>query len=626
MRATLLPAALAAAIASPLHAQDAAPADSFDLGTLYVSGGSGPLRFGDHPRSASVVTADEIAARGIGTVREALTALPGVSVATTQPSFAQIRIRGGEAGHALVLIDGVEAAAGDGEYVLSGLSTDNVERIEVLRGPQSVFYGSDAASGVVNIVTRTAEPGTAYGGRVEVGEGHAVSAYLTRRDARGGVALGLSDRRDAGYDLSDSGGDDDGIERTTITAKGDYEVAPGLTFGAIFRRSDEDYDYDGTDGNAATARGYVVDADLFSARDETIRSLWAEHEMAGGVISHRLAWERTDNAQSYGDADPTDTETRSFAYTLSLGLDGQAVDVTRHQLNLLLEDQEDRSSSEPDYDRSRRSVALEYRGRVGATDLQAGLRRDFNDPFEDRTTYTVAASHALTPALRLHASAGRGVVDPDYGALYYDREFFGTRYRGNPGLTPETNDSVDIGVELTFADGRGLVDATYFAETLEGEIVTVPGSPTLVTYVNEQGESDRQGLEIEARWQATDALSLTGAFTYLDAENPDGSVETRRPRRELGLGASYVFADDRARLTGSLRHVDGLFGNRFFGDFAQGVELDSFTVVDMAARYEITPAIAATGRVENLFDESYSEVLGYERRGRAFHAGLAARF
>ena len=117
-------------ISSPLAAQEI-----FHLGEIIVSGGLSPIEADALARSSSVVTAQQIEDRGIATVQDALRALPGVSVNGSSNTFTQVRIRGGEANHTLILIDGIEAAGGDGEYILSGLETSNIERIEVLRGP-----------------------------------------------------------------------------------------------------------------------------------------------------------------------------------------------------------------------------------------------------------------------------------------------------------------------------------------------------------------------------------------------------------------------------------------------------------------------------------------------------------
>ncbi|WP_116084392.1 TonB-dependent siderophore receptor [Tropicimonas sp. IMCC34011] len=624
MRASLLSAGLVATTAlTPiaLHAQEVLATDAFDLDTIFVSGGLTPLRFGDYARAASIVTGEELEARGIATVQEALTALPGVSVNGTSSNLSQIRIRGGEANHTLVLIDGIEAAAGDGEYYLSGLSARNIERIEVLRGPQSVFYGSNASSGVVNIITRTGSTGTQYGGSLEVGAGsYNSSGYVSFRDDRGGMSLSFTDREDEGVDLSGEGEERDGTERRSVVAKGDYEVLPGLTIGAIGRVAEEDFGYDATVFPAPTADDYVINSDDETHVEEQTAGIWAEYEMLDGRLTHRLSWKNTQNERAQNDEAPTKTETTSAEYILSFGLDGRSVATTDHQLNLLLEQKEDSSSTDPDYDRSSDSIALEYRGAIGALDLQAGVRYSENDPFEDERTYTIAASYQLENGLRFHASAGRGVVNPSYIELY-DTQFS----TGNPDLEPETNRSWDAGIEVPVLGGRGTVDVTYFREVLENEIIYqfTPGGPD---YRNEDGESDRRGVEVAALLDVSEDLSFRGAYTWLDAEDPDGDTEIRRPEHELSLGVTYAFLDDRALAAVDVRHVSGLYDTEFFTFDADDIELDDFTIVDFSGRYALTDEVSLTARIENAFDEDYTEVLGYETRGRTAYVGLQADF
>ncbi|MCZ4257203.1 Plug domain-containing protein [Sulfitobacter sp. G21635-S1] len=142
-----LASVLASAAVVPFFTTAALAQDHFDLGEIIVSGGLTPIEAEAPGRAASVVTAQQIEERGIATVQDALRALPGVSVNGSGSSFTQVRLSGGEANHTLILIDGIEASGGDGEYILSGLETANIERIEVLRGPQSVYYGSNASGG-----------------------------------------------------------------------------------------------------------------------------------------------------------------------------------------------------------------------------------------------------------------------------------------------------------------------------------------------------------------------------------------------------------------------------------------------------------------------------------------------
>lgn len=608
-------ALLASAAAAALFSQSAT-AQGFDLGEIVVSGGFNPVDAQSYGRSASVVTGEEIETRGITTVQDALRALPGVSVSSQGNSLTQVRIRGGEANHTLILIDGVEAG-GDGSYILSGLETLNVERIEVLRGPQSVFYGSNASAGVINIITDKGAEGTEARTRVEVGAGHTASATVSARGARGGLSFSLSDTYDEGWDFSGAEGEKDSTRRQTVLLSADVAPVEGLTFGLDVRQSSQSYDFDDNNVGATSAAGYVVDnPDLFSDRDEITGRLFAEYEMLDGRLVHRLDWQLTENEQSFSGGAPTETRSEALKYRFTYGLDAP-VSEARQMLTFFVEDSEDSSSTNPDFDRSAVSYALEYQGSFdnGLT-VQAGVRHDDNSVFEDATTWVLSGAYALESGVRLHASAGTGVVNPSYLELYG-----GFGFTGNPNLEPERNRSWDIGVEVPFAQGRGVVDLTYFDETLEDEITTTAAS----SYENQSGESTRRGVELDGSWAATEALDLRAAYTWLDAENPDGSVEIRRPEHELLLGATMQAFDGRGSVSADIRHVAGNFDTQFFGAFATR-ELPDYTTVDVAARYAIDDTFTLTGRVENLFDSEAVDSWGYVGRPRTAYVGLDATF
>ncbi|WP_343328072.1 TonB-dependent receptor [Leisingera sp. MMG026] len=132
----------------------------------------------------------------------------------------------------------------------------------------------------------------------------------------------------------------------------------------------------------------------------------------------------------------------------------------------------------------------------------------------------------------LHSSAGTGIVNQSYFELSANSTFGATTYLGNPNLQPEENRSFDFGVEVPFLQGRGLVDVTYFDETLTGEIESYMVNATTFSYRNQAGDSERKGVELAASLDATENLYLNLSYTYLDATNPDGSVEVRRPEHE----------------------------------------------------------------------------------------------
>ncbi|WP_163848733.1 TonB-dependent receptor plug domain-containing protein [Pseudooceanicola aestuarii] len=609
--------ALAAATAAPVMAQDSTT--DFALEDIIVSAGLTPIAAARYGRAATVLTAQDIADRGLTTVQDALRAVPGVSVNANGHSFTQVRIRGGEANHTLILIDGVRAAGGDAAYVLSGLETANIARIEVLRGPQSVAYGSDASAGVINIITRKSEgSGFSYGGKVEGGAGWSASGYLAYRGAQGGVALGFARMQDRGWDYSGSGGERDGIFRRTLTLSGDHAVAEGLTLGFTYRRSEEDGDTDATALVATGPGDYVLDDPAAqTVREEEGGQIYADYTTPDGRLSARLGLERTRLTQEINSGAPTDQDSRATRLRLSYGLDGP-VATGAQVLSLLLEDEHDSSTANPGYDRDTRSVALEYRGTFDSgLDVQIGARYDDNSVFGNAVTWNAAAAYTLDNGARLHASAGAGVVNPSYFELFANA----WGYVGNPDLDPERNRSVDLGVELPL--GRGVVDVTLFQERLEDEITAVATGPGSYSYVNQSGTSLRRGVEVSGRYDATDQLALRLGYTLLDATNPDGSVEIRRPRHQLSLGATWTSADGRTTLDAQALHVAGNADTQFWGSYATK-ELPSYWTVDLAGSRRIGDNLRLTARVDNLFDAAHSDAWGYAGRGRTAYVGLGA--
>ncbi len=600
-----------------------APAQSiFELDEIIFSGGFTAIAEERYGRSADVVTSEDIEARGLSTVQDAIRSLPGVSVSASGGNLVAVRIRGGEANHTLILIDGIEAAGGDGSYNLSGLDTANIERIEVLRGPNSVFYGSNASAGVINIITRRGGIGQEGLVTFETGGGTSASSFVSSRTERGGVSASLSFSDDYGWDFSGDGGERDGTERTTFVLSGDYFVTDDLQLGFTLRRSDEDYEFDRAFGAATTPAEYIVDDPTqFAATRDFTGQVYGELSSFEGRVTHRLSYSYTETEQRFGGGAPTVTDNRELAYRFSVALDGTTTTNADHLLNVIIEREEDSSSASPLSQREALSYAVEYRGTFdNGLSLQAGVRHDNNDPFNDVTVWNLAGSYSFANGMRLHASAGTGSVNPDYFELYANA----FNFVGNPNLTPERNRGYDIGLEFPIFGNRGTLDVTYFNETLTDEITSVPVGAGF-SFINQLGDSTREGVEVTGNLQATDDLSLRLAYTYLEARNPDGSVEVRRPQHELLLGATLAVFDGRGSVSADIRHVAGNFDTQFFGAFPT-LEIDPYTVVNVSGRYDLTDRVAITGRIENLFDTDYSDVWGYAARPLTAHIGLQARF
>jgi vitamin B12 transporter len=252
--------------------------------------------------------------------------------------------------------------------------------------------------------------------------------------------------------------------------------------------------------------------------------------------------------------------------------------------------------------------------------LSAGGRYDYNDEFENTTTYRFTGAYVMEPwSTRFHGSVGKAIKNPTLTELFG----FTGDFQGNPDLEPEQSTGWDIGIEQTFWNGRLTADITYFSNRVEDIII---GSGRSVENLN--GESELDGVEVTLTARPLNNLDIMGAYTYTDAEDPDGNELVRRAEHIASVTVNYRFLENRANLNLGIRfngdQVDDAFDSVTF-DRTQ-VDLDSFTLVDINGTYQINDHLELFGRIENLFDEDYEEVLGYGGIERGFYGGLKATF
>jgi vitamin B12 transporter len=256
--------------------------------------------------------------------------------------------------------------------------------------------------------------------------------------------------------------------------------------------------------------------------------------------------------------------------------------------------------------------------------LTTGIRRDDNDNFQDFTTWRTAASLVLKElSMRPHASAGTAVKLPTMFEQFGTSPFFVP----NPTLTPEESFGWDSGVEFTFFKGIAILDVTYFKSDLTDKINgTAPGPrPGTFTAVNLPGESTREGVEVAASVKLTRQITLGGAYTYTDARDPNGEREFRRPPHAGKVDLAYSFMGGRGTATvGAIyngRMDDLAFQMPFFFP-SQRVVLGEYWLINATASYKLSPGVEVFGRVENLLDQHYQEVYGFEAAPIAAYAGL----
>ena len=648
MRNTLFTIGAGVLAAGPALAQEVTP---FDLGTVVLGGGLIPIEEERYGRSATVITAEDIERRQIRHVSDALRALPGVSVSQSggTGSFTQVRIRGAEGNHTLVLIDGMEVSdPSSGEYDMANLLADDIERIEVLRGAQSSVFGSNAIGGVINIVTKNADtPGFSGSGELEAGSESTYGGRLSLRYSNDRTRLSFSaaNRQTEGYDYSGSDGNPDGDNNTTVNARAEYDVTDGITIGGTLRSMKRTSDYDAFNWGAATVDGLVTDADLQTEVDNLFGTLYAEIDSFGGRFRSNVFY-------GFGNIDTINTDTgaktsdytttrQTFSYTGAYALDGGSVDTANQIVSVLVEAQEETfenndaslvysTSMLGKQTRKLYGYALEYRGSFlqDALTLQATARHDDNNgDFEDANTWSAAVSYTFpNDTTRAHASAGSGVQNP---TMYEQFGYNPGTWTGNPDLTPERSTGWDIGLEQRFMGDRGVIDVTYFRATLTDEISSeydpVTGNSTPY---NQEGDSDRQGVEVSAEFEIGAGFTVGADYTWLDATDPDGDIEVRRPKNELGLRVYYTLPNGRTEFGADMRYVNGLWDLDYTSPSygSDLVKLPDYSVVNLTAQHRITDQLTLTARVLNLFDEEYQEVLGYDAAPRTVYAGLNMRF
>ncbi len=276
-------------------------------------------------------------------------------------------------------------------------------------------------------------------------------------------------------------------------------------------------------------------------------------------------------------------------------------------------------------ERNRMAYAAEYRGEYFDRLFPiASVRREDNDTFSDFTSWKTALSVDLHEVgLRPHASAGTAYALP---GMFQQFGSVVDQFIGNPNLVPEESFGWDVGVEVTLVPGTASIDVTYFEADLVNEIVGFGN-----TVVNIDGESQRRGIEVAGRAVLTPGLVLGAAYTWLDATDASGLAAIRRPEHTARVDVNYAFDDGRGNINvaaiynGSAPDVAFVFDTNPlpFGTFgSQFVTLDDYLLVNVAASYELAPGVEIYGRVENLLNEDYQQVFGYETADIAAYAGL----
>lgn len=619
------------ATASALLATTASAQETV-LGPIIVSAGLSPLPQNEMGRSYTVVDREQIERTKPAYVADILRLVPGISVSASGSAggLTQVRMRGAEANHILVLIDGVPALDNaSGDFDFGRLQAGDIERVEVLRGPQSAFWGSDALAGVINIITRSgARNGMRTTVATELGtDGTKMGSVQVdygqdNFDMRGSVTARHTD----GFNVSDLGSELDGATHLDANIKFNADITPVLSIDGSLRYGAFVADID--DYNAF----FILDDTFDTTKgQEWLGSLgfkWESEDgtvfQSGRISGTRIERDTFDTTGVLSGATTGDTYKASYqigrhfetpeladsVHTITLGYDLIAETFTRLPPNAL--DTQARTTN---------SLVAEYRGTFAdQLHLTAALRHDINDHFSNATTYSLSGAWDIpTTDTTLHASVGTGTKNPSFV------ELFGTNpatFTGNPDLIPENSFGWDIGVRQTLLDGMVTLDLTYFEQDLENEISPIyalVGVDWMVTGVeNAVGLSTRRGVELSATLDLLNGFIASGSYTYADSRDPTGATELRRPMHTGVINLAYEFDEVPLRLNTELIMVGES------EDFA--ATLPGYSLVNAGLNYQVNDNLEVYGRVHNLLDTSYQTAEGYNNPGRIFYVGAKAQF
>lgn len=649
---TILHSACAAALlsASPaLAAQALVPAE---LDGVVVTANRAPQRIDKVGGQITLIGPETIRRSQATAVSDLLAQTPGVTFSRNGGLGAatSVRIRGAEEAHTVVLIDGVklnDPSSTAGGFNFGNLLIGDVDRVEILRGAQSVLWGSQALGGVVNIIT--ADPAAPFEAQLDAEVGTHHSGYLRgalggktdRVDWRVTAAQYVSDGISA-FNLSRGGYERDGYRNSGASGKAVVNLTDQLSLDlrAVYSKGRTDFD-----GFPAPLFAFA-DTHEYGTTEELVAYAGLNLDLFGGRFRNRLGYAHTDtDRDNFNPQQAVTTKTFDAAGRNARWEYQGTVQITDAWSGVFGAENErstfrtaSPSAFTPNPVPARNSVELMgvYGQLVGSLapglTVAAGVRRDDHDTFGDSTVGQASVAWALNEgATVLRASWGQGFKAPSLFQLYSDF--------GNTRLAPEEAESWDAGIEQRLFDDRLVLQAAYFSRDTTNQIDFVsctastalrgciaPSGARRSGFYENIGTTEGRGVELQAQVQPTADLRVSANYTRTDTENVTagsanrGKDLPRRPADAANLEVSYRWPVD-LTTTVAVRHAGDSFD-----DAANRTLNKGYTVVDLRASYPVNPRLEVYGRVENIGDERYETVRNYGQVRRTAAIGLRSRF
>lgn len=554
--------------------------------------------------SVTLITREEIERLQPASITDLLRSRAGIDVASSGSFGKQTSIysRGSSSKHTLLLIDGVRmgsASAGGASW--QHLPPSEIDRIEIVRGPRTSLYGSDAVGGVIQVFTRrgvTGEPKVnafVGGGSFKTNK---VGASVAGGTDKFFYSLGVSRFETEGIDITKDG-DKDGYENLSVSSNLEYRLSKATSFQLSFLTSQGETEYDN-----------LFDTIFNSYQDDfmhsAVRATWQQSLASNweSEVSLAQSYDEMDNHRNSKLTDYYNTRVDQLAWinTLQLGI---------HELQLGVDALQDNLSSSTNYDEdSRKNLGAFAQVHVpyGSLTGDASIRYDDNEQFGSKTTGQLALGYRLVPNLNLRSSVGTAFVTPTFNDLYYPADpVWGGG--GNPDLKPENSTSYELGIH--YSPNRFFFDAAVFYTDTEDLLVY----DFATSKVQNTNKAEVTGLEIESGLRLEN-WTLNLAATFLKPE--DKETKKDLPRR----AKSTLRADLDRNWQDVSVGVSMIGRGTSYDDAANTKKLDSHILVDLRASWEFYPSVTLRTSVQNLLDEEYSLAKGYYEAGRAAYLTL----
>ena len=606
--------AFAVAMALPFAAQ---AQEATDLDEVVVSGTRTEVAVEDSLVPAQVIGRDAIQRSQARSLGELLQGRAGISIANQGGAgkITTLNLRGAESDHVLVLVDGVRmGSATAGLPALQDLPIDQIDRVEIVRGPRSSLWGSEAIGGVIQVFTRRNTGKVRPNVRIGVGSDSTreASAGIGGGIGRGWFGADVAYTRTDGFNACRGTGGDpanpfdgagcftdepdrDGYRNTSATLRGGYSFTDTLALEANALRAEGKSEFDGS----------------FTNRSETVQQVLGTklRYTPSDKVNLLLSLGRNDDKSDdfHDDVKSGYFQTRRYVASAQ----GDFSVAANQLLTAGIDWQDDRVESTTLFAVTRRDNLagfVEYQGRFGAHQLQASVRNDDNEQFGNHTTGSLGYGFGFDNGLKLTASVATGFKAPSFNDLY-DPGF------GNPYLKPEESESINLGI-ARYADTWNWTFNVY-----QNKVDQLISYDSQIFLPNNIDEARIRGAEFTvdftlAGFDIATQLSHTDPRNRSAGPNHDNLL-ARRPRNTARIDVDRAFGDVRTGLTFNAA------GERY-DNLANTDRLGGYSTLDLRLEYAIAPAWTLQAKVGNVFDRDYETVAWYNQAGRTY--GLSLRY